>query len=129
MTIHSESNRLIPPRASTVRAFPGRQAGIFRQAAENRFQVKVAARHVDGQQAAIGQSVQIDVHRLAGDQMERHRIGTEHIEHQQVELARRSVNQRKPGIAQDDLHLARESDKYVKNCGLRAIRSTAGSIS
>jgi hypothetical protein len=34
-----------------------------------------------------------------------HQIGTEHVEHQQVELAWRSVNQGKPGIAQNEFHL------------------------
>ena len=67
--------------------------------------IQVATGNVDRQQAVIGKSLQVNLQRLAGDQMDRHRIGAEDVEHQQVEFSRRPVNERKPCIPQDDFHL------------------------
>ncbi len=94
-----------PPACIAIGAHPPHQARIVRQSAENRLQFEEAVGDVDRQQAVIGQSVQIDLHRLAGDQMDRHRIGAEHVEHQQVEFSRWPMHQREPCIAQDDFHL------------------------
>ena len=60
----------------------------FRQTVDRKAEVKVAVGDVHGQHAVRVQVVQVDLERLAGQQMERDRIPTERVQDQHIESVR-----------------------------------------
>ena len=81
------------------------QLGIGGQVPQHRFQVQVAVRDVYGQDPVLGQAVEVQGQRLAGEQVYGNGVGAEGVDQQQVEALGSVLGQREPGIAQHDLDL------------------------
>ena len=81
------------------------QTKFLRQSHDDRAEIEIIVADVDRDGAILAHVAKVNLHRLAGEQMGRHRVSAEGIQHQHIELLRRFIFQRKPRVTGNHLDL------------------------
>ncbi len=88
------------------------RADRLADAGDHRGELEVAVRHVHRDDAVRLELAEIELQRLARQQMDRDRGADERIDEQQVVGAVRRVGERQPRVADDDLASSARIPKY-----------------
>ncbi len=96
------------------------QPRVRDQVADNGLQAHVAVGDMDQQQPLRGKFAHIELDRLAGHEVHRHRIGAEGIDDQEVEAPIGLMRQKQPAVPEGDPGLRRALAK-IAEAGLRRL--------
>ena len=96
---------------------------------DHRPEIEVPVRDVERHQAVGAQLAEVQLDRLAREQVHRHRVGAERVEHEEVERAVGRLGELQPPVAEDDADVRLRVAQEREVSRVSAMRATASSIS